>query len=111
MRGALMRWKFLDYPEEYLLSAQFQSDITEEIYRRVDRFGSCLVPWVRRVHPPAGARVIEVGSGTGSSTLAFAPHVGQVHCFEIEPKTTAIAKERLRFWGVHNVTFEECLFD
>jgi SAM-dependent methyltransferase len=111
MHEVLLEHKFAGCPSDYLQSAQFSSDLTEEQYRRVDRFHTCLIPWLGRVFRLAGARVIEIGSGTGSSTLAFAPHVGAVHCFEIDPKAVSVAKARLACWGIGNVTFEEERFD
>jgi 2-polyprenyl-3-methyl-5-hydroxy-6-metoxy-1,4-benzoquinol methylase len=110
MHRILMRWKYVDMPEEFLASEQFPIDLAEHTYHRVDRFSRCLVPWIKPVISLNGARVIEVGSGTGSSTLAFAPHVGHIHCFELEENPTKIARERLGFWGLDNVTFEPGLF-
>ncbi len=111
MKAVLMRWKFSLLPENYLTSKQYPIDVIEETYHRVNRFHSYLVPWVRRAFDLKGARVIEVGSGTGSSTLAFAPYVDHIHCFELEENPIAVAKERLRFWGIENISFETGLFD
>lgn len=111
MHSVLMEHKFAGLPSEYLKSPQFASDLTEEQFRRVDRFHACLVPWVQRVFDLAGARVAEIGSGTGSSTLAFAPYVGSIDCFEIDEKAAVIAKARLGFWSIDNVDFKPGLFE
>ena len=110
MLRCLMATKFANASEAYQKSPQFQPDITEEQYRRVDRFHDCLVPWVSRVMSLDEAVVAEVGSGTGSTTLAFAPYVKRIHCFEIESSTVAIAKQRLSFFNIENVIFEEGLY-
>lgn len=111
MRELLLGTKFRDASPAYTKSPLFTSDISEEVHRRVDRFRDCLAPWINRVFPLKNAVVAEIGSGTGSSTLAFAPFVKRIHCFEIEPSTTAIAKKRLSLAGVENVVFEDGLFD
>ena len=111
MLEALMKDKFAHVTEAYKADPNFQSDITEEQYRRVERFHDCLVPWVSRAIDLEGKTVVEVGSGTGSSTLAFAPYVKNIHCFEISPPATRIAKTRLAHFGCNNVVFEDDLFN
>ncbi len=111
MRALLATTKFAHLPAEAREQASFESDMTEEIYRRVDRFHDALIPWISRVCDLNHATVLEIGSGTGSSTLAFAPYVKHIHCYEIESSTTEIAKARLGFFGISNVTFAETLFN
>jgi SAM-dependent methyltransferase len=55
--------------------------------------------------------VIEVGSGGGASTCAFAPYVHHIHCFELEEHPKNVARARLGYFGYDNVTFENGLFD
>lgn len=110
MRLVLMDSYFKGLPESHLVSQQFNEDLTEHQYRRADRF-STLLPWVSRVFNFKGARVIEVGSGTGSSTLAFASEAKEVHCFEIDSKSVYVANKRLEYWGLNNVFWHVDLFN
>jgi ubiquinone/menaquinone biosynthesis C-methylase UbiE len=57
-----------------------------------------------------GMKMVEIGSGTGSSTLAFAHAVGSTECYELDNHSTAVALERLAFWGIENVYFNSVLF-
>ena len=82
----------------------------EHTYARYLRFAEHVVPWVRSVADISNATVIEVGSGTGSATLAFAPHVGRILCYDIAEASIAAAKERMNYFGVKNVSFEGELF-
>jgi len=101
---------FTGFEEEYLKSDAFQHDVNEHVFRRTTRFRDHLVPWVQAVHDLKSATVLEVGSGTGASTLAFAPYVKEIYCYEIDEKATRAAKERMKFWELRNVHFEEQLF-
>lgn len=48
----------------------------------------------RRVRPPAGARVLEIGCGTGHN-LAMLGEFGRVEAIEVDPAARAIAERRL----------------
>lgn len=110
--GAYLRQHYFTGLEaEYLASDQFRHDVAEHVHRRTTRFHDCLVPWISSVFDLSAATVLEIGSGTGSSTLAIAPYVKHIHCYEIDDKSTRAAKERMKFWGVGNVNFEEQLFN
>ncbi|WP_162067361.1 class I SAM-dependent methyltransferase [Burkholderia sp. THE68] len=62
--------------------------------------------WLAQVAPDMGEMTaIEIGSGTGCSTLAFASRVKSLISFEIDSKASAAAVERLGFFGYDNVEF------
>jgi SAM-dependent methyltransferase len=48
----------------------------------------------RRAMPPAGARVLEVGCGTGHN-LAMLGQFGEVHALELDASARAVAEKRL----------------
>lgn len=48
----------------------------------------------RRVRPPAGARILEIGCGTGHN-LSMLGEFGQVEAIEVDPAARAVAEERL----------------
>jgi SAM-dependent methyltransferase len=48
----------------------------------------------RRIRPPAGARILEVGCGTGHN-LAMLSRFGHVEATELEPEARQLAAERL----------------
>ncbi len=53
-----------------------------------------------------GCRVLEFGCGTGSTAIAHAPHVGQIHATDISANMLDIARERAAQAGLSNITFE-----
>ncbi len=110
MKRMLELTKFAQLSDEFKQTAHYKSDVTEEQYRRIERFSKRLVPWVSRATDLQNKVVVEIGSGTGSSTAAFAPYVDRIHCFEIAQGPIEIAKQRLYLLGVNNVVFEDGLF-
>lgn len=74
-------------------------------YEGVDRYlNACrwVVPWVRRYCPLDGAVVIDIGSGTGATQVAFAESAARVVGYEIEAKSVAAALERFQLMGTRN---------
>lgn len=53
-----------------------------------------------------GCRVLEFGCGTGSTAIAHAPHVGQIHATDISANMLDIAREKAARAGLSNITFE-----
>lgn len=89
------RWDILyrDYPEVYDAFASFPYDP-----RPVDV--------IAQKFELAGKRVVDVGSGSGSSTLAIAEHASSVLGIEPEDGMLAIAREAARSRAIANVDFE-----
>lgn len=111
MDGVLRRTFFSKQPDSYFGGPTWDDALTEHTHRRYIRFADHIVPWVQNVFDLKGAVVVEVGPGTGSSTLAFAPYVDRIVSYEIDPESIGAAKARLDHFGVTNVSVEECLFD
>ncbi|MEC9104739.1 MAG: methyltransferase domain-containing protein, partial [Pseudomonadota bacterium] len=65
--------------------------------RTVARAASYLTP---------GARVLEVGCGTGTIAIKLAPHAGDVLATDLSDALIGIARDRAAEAGVKNVRFE-----
>lgn len=62
---------------------------------------------LRRIEPVlAGARVLELGCGTGLTAMALAPHAQSYHATDIAPGMIEIAKGRLDTQPVSGLTFQ-----
>jgi 2-polyprenyl-3-methyl-5-hydroxy-6-metoxy-1,4-benzoquinol methylase len=59
-----------------------------------DRYAN--VPWLNAALPLDGARVLEIGCGTGESTLALAEQGAQVTGIDIDPDALDVGRQRLR---------------
>jgi len=87
--------------EAYLDEGEFS--IENEVFRRYNQACEYAVPWVDRVAPLAGSRVVEIGCGTGSSTCAFAQLARQVQGYDISPAYVAGALSRAQVLGLTNI--------
>lgn len=82
--------------------ADFETAIADHVERRYTAFRSSILPWLKRHAGLTGQRIVEIGSGTGASTLAVVPEVEHVTCFDIDGPAVGIADFRLRLAGYSN---------
>lgn len=111
LREAMRAWCLRLYPESRHGSADFERDLETETTARPAFFADYVVPWVDDRVALAGREVVEVGCGTGASTAAFAPHVGRMVCFEIDPSSSEAAKQRVAICGFDNVVVHQEPFE
>lgn len=97
--------------EGYLDSPEGQVTLNDHLHGRSELAARHVVPWLRRRFELSSMTLIEVGSGTGSATLALAGEAKSVECYEIHAGSLAVAAERLSFWGIENVRLQAALFD
>ena len=70
-----------------------------------------MVPWLGRKLALSDMSLIEVGSGTGSSTLALAQVAQSVECYELHGGSITVARDRLNYWDIENVRLHQRPFD
>src|SRR5580765_4666694 len=94
----------------YFQGWRSKQDMSEDVYRRDleetlrgriawDR--RFVIPWLNSARPLDGLRVLEIGCGTGPSTVALAEQGAVVTGIDIDPDTIADARERC---AAHNVS-------
>src|SRR5690349_14051814 len=72
-----LREKYFNWDDPgFFASDDFARDLENHVRSRYDECARHIVPWVNRLRPLFGARLIEIGCGTGSSTAAFGQAVG-----------------------------------
>jgi protein-L-isoaspartate O-methyltransferase len=67
-----------DEPGAYLSTEVGQSDLKGHLTGRLASFRSVVVPWLNATMPLEGKRVLEIGAGTGASTVALAEQGARV---------------------------------
>ncbi|MCX5694884.1 MAG: methyltransferase domain-containing protein [Candidatus Omnitrophica bacterium] len=92
------------YDAEYLSSDKGQSELQEHLCRRLDAFRNSVIPWLNDAKPLAGSRILEIGCGTGSSTVALAEQGAEVTAVDILETSLIVAKDRCKVYDL-NVNF------
>jgi len=62
------------------------------------------VPWLNELRRLNGARIFEIGCGTGSSTMALVEQGSEVTGIDVLPESIEVTRERLRLFGLHEPT-------
>lgn len=89
--------------EQWLATREGQRDLHDHLTGRLDSFRSKIIPWLDAARPLAGARILEIGCGTGASSVALAEQGATVTAIDIDEPSLRVAKDRC---AAHNVQCE-----
>ena len=81
-------------PEKYL------ADVRSHLHRRLDADRNNIIPWLDTLKPLKGLKVLEIGCGTGSSTVALAEQGAVVTGIDIDKGALCVAHDRCRIYRV-----------
>src|SRR6202011_2171032 len=73
--------------------------LANHLHRRLMDDRERMVPWLESFHPLTGARVLEIGCGTGASTLALAERGAKVTAIDIRADSLRVAEDRCKAYG------------
>lgn len=102
---------FATADETYRNSPAFQVDLDAHVRKRYLHYATEILPWLQRATDGVHGHIVEVGSGTGASTAAFAPLVDSITCFETNFLSVAAARARMEVLGLKNIDFRRGLFE
>lgn len=89
-----------DPPESYLASSAGERDLADHVTNRLHVFRSTIVPWIHSVVPLKNARILEIGCGTGASTVAMAEQGAKVVGVDESDRALRVARARCALHGV-----------
>ena len=92
------------FPEGYLATDWGKNDLQNHLFRRLDADRNMIVPWLDAVRPLRNASILEIGCGTGCSTVALAEQGAEVTAVDVDESSLVVASERCRAYGL-NVDF------
>lgn len=84
----------------YLSSKEGQEDLQDHLEGRLNNFRSSVIPWLNSVKPLANARILEIGCGTGVSTVALAEQGARVTAVDVVEESLKVAKERCKIYDL-----------
>jgi 2-polyprenyl-3-methyl-5-hydroxy-6-metoxy-1,4-benzoquinol methylase len=80
--------------------AGYKHDLDNHVHARLDSDRRMVVPWLDAAKPLKGSRILEIGCGTGSSTIALAEQGAEVVGIDLDADALQVANDRCRVYGV-----------
>ncbi len=99
VRASLLEHYFAASPPGYLETEIGRKDLDAHQFQRLARNRRVIVPWLDAARPLAGARILEIGCGTGASTVTLAEQGAEVIGVDVDEPAMAAARERVRLHG------------
>lgn len=97
--------------EESYTKAGYQADLDAHVRGRLESDRRQIIPWIDDAARLSGKRVLEIGCGTGSSTIALAEQGAKVTGIDIDEDALLVAKQRAEVYGVdadfHSINAED----
>jgi ubiquinone/menaquinone biosynthesis C-methylase UbiE len=87
-------------PQQWLATAEGQADLHDHLTGRLHSFRTKVIPWLDAARPLAGARILEIGCGTGASTVALAEQGATVTALDIDAASLRVARDRCLAYNV-----------
>jgi S-adenosylmethionine-dependent methyltransferase len=91
---------FARFPEGYLLTDWGKRDLEDHLFRRLDTDRNMIIPWLDAVRPLRSSSILEIGCGTGSSTVALAEQGAKVTAIDMDASSLVVASERCRAYSL-----------
>ncbi|WP_299601764.1 class I SAM-dependent methyltransferase [uncultured Aquimarina sp.] len=94
-----------------LSTAEYNQAVSGQLFDRLYYNRNRIAPWLHRVKDLNGANILEIGCGTGISTLALSEQGAKVVGVDVDAGALEVAKDRMRIAGyeaeLHHVNGEE----
>ncbi len=78
----------------------YDADLNKHLCGRLESDRRMVVPWLDRARRLSNARILEIGCGTGSSTVALAEQGAKVIGIDLDEDALAVAKARCSVYGL-----------
>jgi S-adenosylmethionine-dependent methyltransferase len=84
----------------YLSTSEGKADLYDHLLRHLTDVRRRVAPWLNTLTPLEHARVVEIGCGTGASTLAIAEQGAHVVGFDVDAASLVVARDRFAAYGL-----------
>jgi 2-polyprenyl-3-methyl-5-hydroxy-6-metoxy-1,4-benzoquinol methylase len=91
---------FARCPEGYLSTEWGRNDLENHLYRRLKMDRNIIIPWLDQSRLLRNSSVLEIGCGTGCSTVALAEQGAKVTAIDVDECSLIVASERCQAHGL-----------
>jgi SAM-dependent methyltransferase len=99
---AALRQRYYAGDDRYLASSEGRKDLRDHVLGRLNNFRRTVIPWLDDARPLDGAHILEIGCGTGSSTVALAEQKAIVTSVDVNEAHMSVARERCDMYGLRS---------
>lgn len=92
---------FSKFSKTYLDSDRFKGDLIDQLINRLQNNRVFIIPSIDSSKRLKNTCILEIGCGTGSSTVALAEQGAKVTAIDIDDNSIIVAKERCVLYGLH----------
>jgi len=107
METILSKYYYFRSKDEILESYELQQDMKDHVVNRYVNTLNHYIPWVSNIVNLSKCDLVEIGSGTGSSSAAFSSIVRNIYAYEISKNSVKIAQKRVELLNIKNVKFTQ----
>lgn len=93
------------FPPSYCDTEAGRKDLVDHLYGRLEADRRTTIPWLNTLHSLKDAAVLEVGCGTGASTVALAEQGAHVTAVDIYTPSLVVAEERSCLYDLNAIEF------
>lgn len=79
---------------------QYERDLNNHLSGRLRYDRTRIIPWLHAAMPLSGSHILEIGCGTGSSTVALAEQGAEVTGIDVDEPSLSVASARSKLFGV-----------
>jgi S-adenosylmethionine-dependent methyltransferase len=87
---------YREAPDAYLGTPEGEKDMAEHLSNRLEEFRSLVIPWLSSFLSLRGSRILEVGCGTGASSVSLAEQGADVIGIDVSEPALEVARFRLQ---------------
>lgn len=91
---------FSDCPKGYLSTEYGYKDLVDHLINRLQQDRKFVIPWLDEAKTLKDSDILEIGCGTGCSTVALAEQGARVTAVDLDQKSLTVAKDRCRIYGL-----------
>lgn len=101
---------FSHHPADYIETTAGKEDMEDHLHRRLNTIRVQAIPWIDDAKKISGSKILEVGCGTGASTVAFCEQGASVTALDIDEASIRVARTRCEAYSLEcKFIHEDCV--